>query len=44
MDLLETTDRGAQLLLKRLVEKGLVQKVGAGRSTRYILRKDGEDA
>ena len=29
------TERGAQKLLRRLIEKGAIEKVGAGRSTRY---------
>ena len=37
MELTGFTDRGSQLLLKRLVEKGILNKVGAGRNTRYVL-------
>ncbi len=29
--------RGAQMLLNRLIEKGIVEKTGVGRSTRYRL-------
>ena len=29
--------RGAQMLLNRLIEKGVVEKTGVGRSTRYRL-------
>jgi ATP-dependent DNA helicase RecG len=39
MGLLEITDRGAQRLLKRLVEKDVVEKIGTGRNTRYRLMK-----
>jgi predicted transcriptional regulator len=39
MNLLEITDRGAQRLLKRLVEKDVVEKIGTGRNTRYRLMK-----
>lgn len=43
MELLDITDRGAQLLLRRLIEKGFVQKTGASRSTRYRLVPHEED-
>jgi len=29
------SERGAQGVLRRLIDKGVVEKVGAGRSTRY---------
>ena len=38
MELLSITDRGAQRLLGRLIEKEVAEKVGAGRNTRYKLR------
>ncbi len=44
MALLDITDRGAQLLLRRLIEKGVAERVGAGRSTRYRLITNEEDA
>ena len=44
MELLGITDRGAQLLMRRLMEKDVAEKVGAGRSTRYRLRSRKEDA
>jgi predicted transcriptional regulator len=34
---LGVTRRGAQKLLSRLIEKGLVERTGAARSTRYRL-------
>lgn len=34
------TDRGAQKMLKHLIDMGVVKRVGAGKSTRYVLQGD----
>ncbi len=37
MELSGLSERGSQQLLKRLAERGIIEKVGAGRNTRYVL-------
>ena len=44
MERFSLSERGAQRVLRRLIEKGVAEKVGAGRSTRYRLVTLEEDA
>ena len=37
MEQLSLSERGAQTLLNRLIDKGLVERIGASRATRYRL-------
>lgn len=37
IELTGLSERGSQQLLKRLIEKEIIEKVGAGRNTRYVM-------
>lgn len=40
MEITSLKERGAQKLMRRLIESGIVKRVGAGRNTRYVLAID----
>ena len=40
MDLTGLKERGAQKLVGRLADSGIIKRLGASRSTRYVLAED----